>query len=239
MGLWSRILLLFKIKSNAALDRVEDPRQTMEYAYGQQLQLLQNVRRGLIEVATSRRQLEQQSQQLRSQVPQMESQARRALAANREDLARISLRRKQMALGELEGLDRQVAEVGDEEHKLTLAEQQLSTRIEEFRTRRDVVSARYNAAEAEVRVKEALAGVAGEFAELSMAVGRAEEKTDRLRARASAIDALLEVGSLTMPGGSDRVEQELRTMTADKAVEEELAGLKAELGRAGESPQRS
>lgn len=231
MSLWRRILLFFKIKTSAALDRAEDPRQTLEYAYGQQLELLRKVKQGLIEVASSRRQLEQQSLKLRSRVPQLESQASQALRAGREDLARISLQRKQTAFAELEGLDRQVAEVAEEERKLTMAEQQLSARVEEFRTHREVVSARYTAAEAQVRVTEALTGVAGEFAELSMAVGRAEEKAERLQARASAIDALVETGALALPGGSDAVERELRALAAGKAVEEELAALKAQLGQ--------
>lgn len=230
MSLWRRILLFFRIKTSAALDQIEDPRQTLAYAYGQQQELLRKVKQGLIEVATSRRQLEQQSQQLRGRMPVLEAQARRGLEAGREDLARMALQRKHGIIAELEGMDRQVAEVTEEERKLTLAHQQLSARIEEFRTRRDVLSARYTAAEAQVRVKEALTGVADEFAELSMAVGRAEEKTARLQARASAIDALIETGALALPGG-DAVEQELRQLTTGKAVEEDLAALKAELGR--------
>lgn len=230
MNLWRRILLFFRIKTSSALDQLEDPRQTLEYAYSQQLELLRKVKQGLIDVAASRHQLAHQSQQLRARVPVLESQARRGLEMSREDLARMALQRKQGVLSELEGLDRQVAEVTDEERKLTLAHQQLSARIEEFRTRRDVLSARYTAAEAQVRVKEALTGVADEFAELSMAVGRAEEKTRRLQARASAIDALIDAGTLALPG-EDGVEHELRQLASGKTVEDELAALKAELGR--------
>ena len=183
MGLWSRILLFFKIKTGAALDRAEDPRQTVDYAYGQQQALLRKVKQGLIEVATSKRQLEQQAQKLRDRVPHIEDQARRALGAGREDLARMALQRKQTAISELEGLDRQIAEVDEEERKLMLAEQQLSAHIEQFRTHRAALSARYTAAEAKVRINEALTGVSEEFAELGMAVGRAEEKVERMQVR--------------------------------------------------------
>ena len=230
MGLWSRIQLLFRMKAGAALDRAEDPREVMNFAYTQQLELLRKVKQGLVDVATSKRQLEQQAQKLRARVPHLEDQARRALGLEREDLARLALERKQAALAELGGLDGQVAEVAEEERKLTLAEQQLSNRIEEFRTRREVVSARYTAAEAQVRVNEALTGVSGELAELSMAVGRAEEKTERLQARASAIDALIDSGALALPGGGDAVERELRQLTAAQSVENELAALRAETG---------
>ena len=233
MGLWSRIQLLLRMKAGAALDRAEDPREVLDFAYTQQLELLRKVKQGLVDVATSKRQLEQQAEKLRARVPQLEDQARRALGLEREDLARLALERKQTALAELGGLDGQVAEVAAEERKLTLAEQQLSARIEEFRTRREVVSARYTAAEAQVRVGEALTGVSGELAELSMAIGRAEEKTERLQARASAIDALIDSGALALPGlpgGGDAVERELRQLTAAQSVENELAALRAETG---------
>src|SRR5688572_12632861 len=101
MGLFSRAMTLIKTKINDLLERSEDPRQTLEYSYEQQRDLLQKVRRGLVEVATSKVRLEMQASKLRDQVPKVEEQARRALAAGREDLARVALQRKQVALAEL------------------------------------------------------------------------------------------------------------------------------------------
>lgn len=228
MGLWSRIRVLFGVKVSSALDRAEDPRQVLDFAYGQQQELLVKLRRGLIEVATSKTQLQQQSEKLQQRVPKLEEQAKRALAAGREDLARISLERKRAALAELDGLTGQLAEVDTEEKRLAAQERSLQARIDEFRTRRDVVSARYSAAEAEIRVKEALSGVSGELAALGMAVGRAEEKTERMQARARAIDSLVDVGALPPPGGGDYVEAEIRRLSDGAEIDEELAKLKAE-----------
>jgi phage shock protein A len=231
MGLWARIRMLVRARASAALDQAEDPREILDYAYAEQQAVLQKVRRGLVDVATSKRQLQQQFDKLRERVPQMEDQALRALNAGREDLARIALQRKQTALAELAGLERQIGEVDAEQRKLSLADQQLSARIEEFRTHRTVLAARYSAAEARVRVNDALTGVSGDLAELSMALGRAEEKTERLQARASAIDVLIENGTLAIPGGGgDLVERELRQITATGAVEDELAALRARVG---------
>ena len=230
MGLWSRVLLFFKIRSSAALDRAEDPRLVMDYAHRQQQELLRKVKEGLIEVATSKRRLEQQLQKQLARVPQMEDQAKRALGAGREDLARIALQRKQTAIADLEDIGGQLVEVAEEERKLTKTQQQLSLRIEDFRTRSEVMSARYSAAEAQVRINEALTGISGELGELSMALGRAEEKTQRMLARASAIDSLIDTGSLELvTGGGDLVERELREVTAASAVDEEMTALKAEL----------
>ncbi len=240
MSLLSRIRLLFNAHAHAALDQLEDPPIMLSYAYEQQKELLLRVRRGLVEVATSKQQLKQQSEKLRARVPQTEQQAQKALELGREDLARIALQRKHTALAELQSLDAQLAEVSEEERKLTVAQQQLSARIEEFGVRKDVTAARYTAAAAQIRVNEALTGVSGELAELTMALGRAEEKTERMRARASAIDALIDAGTLTGAfGAGDPVDRELRDLAAAKAADEELSALKAKVVQAAESADAS
>ncbi len=211
------------------MDRAEDPRQVLDYAYTQQQLLLVKLRQGLVEVATSKQQLERQSKKLVARVPQLEDQAKRALGAGRDDLARIALERKRSAAVELEGLSAQIAEVGAEEKRLAGQERSLQVRIEEFRTHRDVVSARYSASEAEVKVKEALSGVSGELAELGMAVGRAEEKADRLQSRAKALDSLVDIGALEPAGGGDYVENELKRLTSGAEIDDELERLKAEI----------
>jgi phage shock protein A len=230
MSLWSRLKLLFATRASSALDRAEDPRQVLDYAYSQQQELLLNLRRGLVDVATSKQQLEQQAARIKAGVPRFEEQARRAVAAGREDLARVALERKRTALTESESLTQQIAEVDADKQRLSAQERALQLRIEQFRTHRDVVSARYSAAEAEVRVKESLAGVSGELAELGMAVGRAEEKAERLQARARAIDSLVDIGALPAPGGGDYVETELQRLTAGSEIDAELDRIKAELG---------
>jgi phage shock protein A len=230
MGLWFRLKLIFSTKASSAMDRAEDPRQVLDYAYGQQQLLLVKLRQGLVEVATSKQQLERQSKKLASRVPQLDEQARRAIGAGRDDLARIALERKRTALAEIEGLTTQVAEVDAEEKRLAGQERALQVRIEEFRTHRDVVSARYSASEAEVKVKEALSGVSGELAELGMAVGRAEEKADRLQSRARALDSLVDIGALQPTGGGDYVETELQRLTSGAEIDDELERLRAEIG---------
>lgn len=230
MGLLSRISMIFNAKATAAVNSVEDPREILDYAYDQQRQQLVKVKGALVDVATSKQQLKQQAERLRARIPELTDQARRAIEAEREDLARLSLQKKQTATVELESLDRQVVEVGEQERKLTMAEQQLSARVDEFKTRRQTMSARYTAAQAQVRINESLAGVGGELAELGMAVGRAEEKTERMIARASALDALIDSGTFAMPiGGGDAVEAELRRLASSRAVDDELATIKAQL----------
>jgi phage shock protein A len=230
MNLWSRTLLLFNMKASAALDAAEDPREVLDYAYAERLDLVGQIKRGLIDVATARRRLERQAQKLRDRVAHHGDQAGRALDANREDLARLALERKQAGLAEIAGVERQLAGVAEDERKLTQAYQQVAARVEEFRTHREVVYATYTAAEAQVRVHEALTGATGDLVDLNLAVLRVEERAERMQARASAIDDLLDANALDLPGtqGVDAIERELRQEGATRAVEYELNALKAQ-----------
>jgi len=229
MGFWERIKLLFKMRTSAELDRMEDPREVLDYAVHEQEAFLQTVRRGLVDVATAKQQLAQQVKTANARIPKLDDQARQAVAADREDLARMALNRKQTAAYELEGLELQLADLEVEERKLIIAEQQIADRLASFRIHREATAARYTAAETQVKIGETLSGVSGELGELSLALGRAEEKTRQMIARASALDALMSGGSLgpAMAQDSDRVEYELRQITAESAVEQELAALKA------------
>jgi len=230
MSVWTRLRLLFNTEVSSALDRAEDPRQVLDYAYNQQQELLVSLRRGLVDIATAKQQLEQQAHRLEARIPQLDDQARRAVTAGREDLARLALERKHTATAEMERLAKHIGEVETDKQRLATQERTLQVRIEEFRTHREVIKARYSAAEAEVRLNESLSGLSGELAELGMAVGRAEEKTERLQARARAINSLVDLGSLPPIGGGDFVEIELQRITITKEVDEELSKIKAEVG---------
>ncbi len=228
MGMWSRFRLLFRMKADSALDRAENPQQVFDYAYSQQQELLRNVRRGLIEVATAKRRLERQSEKLIARVPQLDDRAKKAIDADREDLARLAVQRKHTVTAEIEGLNGQLAEVAEEEARMVAAEQKLAARTEEFRTRRDVLSARHSAAEAQVKASEAVTGVSSELAEVTKALGRAEEKTERMQARAFAIGELIESGSLALPGSAD---DDVDGVLREIAVEEELQSFRELLGK--------
>jgi phage shock protein A len=230
MSLMSRLLLLLKVRASAALDEAEDPRRTVEYAYAAHQELLRHVKQGLVDVATSGQALKRQAERLQSRVPSCEEQARTALQLGRDDLARLALQRKHAALAELEGLERQVADVAEQERQLYRAERRLAAQVESLGSRREVLSARYTAAEAQVRVQHALAGLAGEIGEVWAALERAEAKTERMLARAVAIDLVIQNGSLPSSAGVDPLARELGAAAAGEAVEAEWRTLKAQLG---------
>jgi phage shock protein A len=230
MGLLSRMSTIVKSKMSRILDNAEDPRETLDYSYEKQMEMLRNVKRGVIEMVTAKRRLELQAAKVQENITKLDGQARQALEAGREDLARLALQRKQASLQELQGLDQQIAGLELEQEKLTHAEQRLQAKVAAFRTKKEIIKAQYGAAQAQVRIGEALSGVSEEMGDVSLAIDRAENKTEQLRARAGAIDELAAAGVLEdFSGRQDDVGRELAQLTASQNVEGELAALKASL----------
>ena len=238
MSVMKRLQMIFSAKASKALDRAEDPRETLDYSYQRQLEMLQKVRRGVADVATSRKRLELQMQQMQQQSDKLEGQSRQALAAGREDLAREALIRRSGVQQQHADLTTQHAALQGEEEKLTLASQRLQAKVDAFRTRKETIKATYTAAEAQTKIGEAFSGISEEMGDVGLAVQRAEDKTQAMQARAGAIDELLASGALDDVSGTakDDITAELESMSSQGEVELELARLKGEIG-AGKAPE--
>jgi phage shock protein A len=237
-GLMQRASLITKAKISKLLNRAENPTETLDYSYEQQLQLLQNVKRGIADVVTSKKRLQMQTEQLEQSVVKLETQARQALGANREDLARQALERKSAVQQQLQGLDTQVQQLQAQQEKLVSSEQQLQARIEGFRTQKEVIKAQYSAAEAQVKIGEAATGIGSQMADTGLAIQRAREKTEEMQARASAVDELIASGTLEdFTSDQTQLDKELGAISSQSQVDADLAKLKAELGSGGDSKQ--
>src|SRR5918911_4706826 len=220
-GLAGRMSTVMKAKISRLLDKSEDPGETLDYGYQKQIEHLQNVKKGIADVVTSKKRLQMQSQKLEQQVVKLDTQARQALAQGREDLARTALERKNLAQTELQSLDQQIQELENQQQQLIDKEQRLRTKLEQFRTKKEVIKAQYSAAEATVRISEAATGVGEEMADVGMAMQRATEKTENMRARANAMDELEAAGAfddnLALSAPQDDIDRELHELTSQSA----------------------
>jgi phage shock protein A len=232
MGLLNRMGTVVKSKMNKLVDKMEDPRETLDYSYQKQLELLQNVKRGVAEVTTSKKRLELQKAKLNLNIDKLNGQARDAVKAGREDLARIALERKNGLMSQVQSLDQQIDDLNKEQEKLQATERRLSAKVESFRTKKETIKAQYSAAEAQVKITESVTGISEEMADVGMAVQRAEEKTEDMKARSAALDELLEAGTLEdFTGGEDDIEKELAMISATSNIESELESLKEEVDK--------
>jgi phage shock protein A len=228
----NRITTVIKQKANIIIDKYEDPREALDYSYTKQTELLNKLRRDTAEVVTAKRRLEMQKAKLWDNIRTLDEQARRSIDAEREDLAKLALERKNANLMQLQGLDKQIAEMLSEQEKLEQTEKRLSTKVEEFKSKKEVIKAQYSAAEAQVRIKENVTGISEEMTDIGMSLSKAEEKTEKMKAKSGALDEMINSGVLTdYTSSKDSIEKELEQITLKGSVDEELAKLKAERQR--------
>ncbi|RZN15752.1 MAG: PspA/IM30 family protein [Methanosarcinales archaeon] len=232
MGLIDRMSTVVKSKVSKVLDRFEDPRETLDYSYQKQLEMLRKVKRGVAEVATSKKRLEIQRTKLQVNIDKHTSQAKAALEAGREDLARTALTLKAQEQTQFEQLTQQIVNMGHEQDKLVATEKRLSAKVESFRSRKETIKAQYSAAEAQVKITESVSGIGEEMTDVGLAIQRAEDKTENMRARSEALDELIETGTLedTLESG-DSIERELAAIKQKSTVDEELEALQREVNK--------
>ncbi|MDP9068138.1 MAG: PspA/IM30 family protein [Actinomycetota bacterium] len=230
MSLMRRLSMIFKSKAARALDAAEDPRETLDYSYERTVEMLQKMRRAVTDVATSRKRLEIQGQQLEATATKLEGQARRALEQDREDLAREALSRREAVATQLEDIHRQHQQLQNQESKLVASARRLESKVAAFRTRKETIKATYSAAEAETKVNEAVSGISEEMGDVGLAMQRAEDKVMQMQARSQALDELMASGAIEdVAHGGDDIERQLGSGGNDTQVELELARLKNEL----------
>jgi phage shock protein A len=229
MGIVDRLKVLLAKGANVALAPAPDPRVTHLTTHQKQRALLNQVIKASEQVTAAKERLKATADAVRAKLPGMEESARNELRSGHEAAARLALQRRQVVASELETLERQLAEVEKEESALAMIEQRLSGQIEAFAARQEVIKARYSAAEAQVRINEAMTGVSQDFADLTAALHRAEQTTEDMQARATAIDRLVQEGDLETVGfaaGSDAIDARYQTLGADDDVERRLNALK-------------
>jgi phage shock protein A len=234
-----RATLIVKSKFSKLLDKSENPNETLDYSYEEQLRQLQNVKRGVADVTTAKKRLELQYTSMQQQVEKLDGQARAALKAGNEDLAREALSRKTAVQAQLDGIMQQGQQLEAQQTKLVEGQKTLQAKVEAFRTQKEVIKAQYSAAEAQVRIGEAATGIGEQMADVGLAIQRAKDKTDQMTARASAIDELTASGALedfTGTGGDD-IDRQLAELSQGSEVDDELAKMKAEIGGGAEPPK--
>jgi phage shock protein A len=243
MGFFSRLATFFNIRANAALDKAEDPGQVMDYSYSKQIEQLQQLRRSIADVVTNEKRLEMQQSQLIEKISRLDQQAMQALQANREDLARMALQRKETLLVQINSYEQQLAQLKAQEEKLLTMERTISARVEAFRTQKEMVKAQYSAAQAQVKINETVTGISEEMTEMNLAMQRAQDKVLTMQARANAMEELIDQGTLSEQGmlgagSGDTLERELQKISTEQNVEAQLQAMKQQLQLGGPDAQQ-
>ena len=217
---------------NKVLEKHEDPREALDYSAVKQTELIQRLRREIVEVVASKKRLEMQRARLLENINKLQEQAKAAVKAGRDDLATLALERKNANLAQVKDLDTQIMEIQNEQDKLENAEKRLSIKVEEFKSKKEIIKARYSSAEAEVHIKENITGISEEMSDIGVAMSRAEEKTDAMKSKAMAIDDMIDSGSLVdYTDNKDQIESELEKTEIKSKVNDDLAKLKSSIDK--------
>ena len=237
MSLFQRAHEIVQAKANRALDAAEKPDEMLDLSYEQMLDQITQVRRSLVAIAASRKQIELQEQQLQHSVAHLDDQARAALSQGNEDLAREALSRKAAAQGQIDGMEPQHQQLTAQEASLERTLAALQSKVNNFRTQKEVLKAQYTAASAMTSVNESVAGISTTLGDSGAALQRAQDKIATMQSRAGALDELLQSGVLEdVGGGTDDIQKELDEAGASADVDSQLAAMKAQLGP-GSAPQ--
>ncbi|HZS93845.1 MAG TPA: PspA/IM30 family protein [Chloroflexota bacterium] len=242
MSLWSRIATIFGAKMDKALDKMENPAETLDYSYKKQVALLADVKRGLAEIATSKQRLKLQNQKLLEQDTHLQDQAQRAVAQGRDDLAREALQRRAAIRPQIESMDGRIQQLDEQQVKLQDAAEKLQTRIQMFASQKEALKAQYSASAAQVKINESFTGLSKEMTDIGTSVQRAQDRIEQMQARSAAIDELMASGALedytAQVGGGDDIERQLQIGSGGAHdIEAELAAMKAQLPSPQAQPQ--
>jgi phage shock protein A len=236
-GIFQRAHDIVQAKANKALDAAEKPDEMLDLSYEKMLEQLTQVRRALVDIAASKKRLELQEEQLQHSIDHLQDQAKQALQANREDLAKEALARKATAQQQIDEMEPQHQQLVEEEQKLTQTMNVLQKRVNDFRTQKETLKAEYTAAAAVSSVDESTAGISKSFKDSGETLQRAQDKIATMQARSGALDELLESGVLEdVGGGTDDIQKELDQVGKDAQVDNELAALKAQVGTGTPEP---
>ena len=238
MGFFSRLRNFLGMQANAALDKAEDPGKVMDYSYSKQLEQLQNLRRSIADVVTNEKRLELQETEIQQQSDKLQMQAMQALQANREDLARQALQRKDLLQSQLVGYQQQLEQLHAQEGRLVDMERTISARIQAFRTQKEMVKAQYNAAQAQVKINETATGISQEMGEMNLAMQRAQDKVLSMQARANAMESLIDSGTLGEQGllgsgSGDSLDRELQQISSQQNIDAQLQAMKQQMQLGG------
>jgi phage shock protein A len=234
MTLFQRAHDILQAKANKALDAAEKPDEMLDLSYEQMLDHLTQVRRALVDLAASRKQIELQEEQLQHSVSHLQDQARAALSQGKDDLAKEALSRKAAAQAQIDAMESQREQLTEQEEKLEQTLDSLQKRVNNFRTQKEVMKAQYTAARAVSSVDESAAGISTTFSDSGAELQRAQDKIAAMQAHAGAVEELLQSGVLEDVGGTtDDIQKDLDEAGAAAEVDKEFAALKAEIGSGG------
>jgi len=230
MSILSRFKAIFQARANEVADQFEDPKASLDYSLTKLEESRSQISRSLIDVSAAKKRLENQREQLGAAIQKYDEQAQTSVKAERDDLARTALERKQEAESRKAELENNIANLERQVENLKASQANLERKIALFRSKKEELKAIYDSSKAQMRVREALSGISEDLADVGNTIQRAEARIREMQSRSDAIEGLIAEGVLTdaLETEGDDIDRELSRIGRKRAIEEELARLKTE-----------
>jgi phage shock protein A len=206
--------------------------ELLDYSYERQVKQLYGLRRDIADLVTAKKRVVHQRDRRQDQFRKLDAGARKALELGREDLARQALERKRLVGQELVGLNQLVSDLERQQAQMVAHGREYRSRIERFRSHKEVAKAQYAAAKAQVAISAAAAGLSSQLREVGGRIERAMEKAQEMNLQADVIQELEGAGTLAAIGtGEDAIDRQLRELSSGGSIDAQIARMKLELDR--------
>jgi phage shock protein A len=230
--MFNRLSFRLKARFSRLLDRVESPVEILDYSYEQQLENLYGMRRAVADLVTAKQRVLIQRDRRQDQLGKLDMGARKALELGREDLARQALERKRLVGQELFELNQVVADLEHQQAQMVAGVGEYRSRIQRFRSHKELAKAQYVAAKAQLAISDAAAGLSSQLRDVGAKIERTKQRVEEMNLRADVIAELEASGTLTPLGtGEDDIDRQLREMSYGGSVDDQITRIKLELGR--------
>jgi len=225
MGLFQRLKDLLEANITDLISKAEDPEKLLNLYIERATEELKKfnlqVNRAVADQLTLRQRIEASQKEIES----WNTQAKVAVSQNRDDLAKIALERRRTAENNLLDYQNQLVDQEKAVEELRANYRLLEEKLNKARSERDQLVIRQRRAEAMKQANEAIQEVAG---------ATAFSDFDRMKDKVSRLEAEAQASRVSVESSVEDEFAKLKKSADAMAVDDELARLKAEMGKGKE-----
>lgn len=209
MGIFSRVMNIFKSNTNAVLDKVEDPVKLYDMKIRELLETMHKVEGDTADVIASVKKLESDIEEINGQI-QSDSELAEAAAkeGNRDDVERI-LSHKATLTFQKETLEKTLESLNKSAENAKNTYNRMKVTVDEMSRKKYIFQAKMTAAEAQRKINEISS---------TTAIGETQSIEDEINRRSYAAEAIDELRSMN-EGGIDDLVNKYNTSNSDIQTE--------------------
>ena len=219
MGVFSRLSDIINSNLNAMLDRAEDPQKIVRLIIQEMEDTLVETRTAAARSIADRKELSRRVAELDTAVADWQRKAELAVSRGRDDLAKAALAARGQASETVALLRREIAIIDERLAKTDADLAKLQAKLTEAKNKQKAYEIRRGTVRDQIRIRtqihdRRLDDALARYAHL-------ERRLDQMEARADSFDL-----------GGGGLEKEFAALEGESRLDQELAELKARLGRA-------